>query len=254
MGRDATLEREDENCCWQTAPCWVSAHSVESWLLSQCTETIPVICDTDKEPPLYDRQQILKTLKRFTTSTLWKVDESPKQKENLKAVVGNVYDTHYPSWLEECNMHTHTGGQRCQIRKIRYENCCWQTTPCWCSLSKQSRKPVTFSEPKPFQQLWHGTITVWLMLDTESTQTLIHTLWQVDDDTKLEKLKAVVGKVFDTHQPLVVRSRSQTHILWWEGRETTLEIYDENLLANNTLLTVSAHRQEAGYFHCVPFQ
>ena len=48
----------------------LSAQSVESRFLSQCTETIPVICDTDKEPPLYDRQQILKTLKKFTTSTL----------------------------------------------------------------------------------------------------------------------------------------------------------------------------------------
>ena len=34
--------------------------------------------------------------------------------------------------------------------------------------------------------------------------SLLHTLWQMDDDTKLEKLKAVAGKAFDTLQPFVV--------------------------------------------------
>ena len=35
----------------------------------------------------------------------------PIQKEKLKTEVGKVQDTHYPSWLEESNMHTHTLGQ-----------------------------------------------------------------------------------------------------------------------------------------------
>ena len=36
--------------------------------------------------------------------------ETPNQKDNLKAVAGNVYDTHNPLWLEESNMYMNTLG------------------------------------------------------------------------------------------------------------------------------------------------
>ena len=51
------------------------------------------------EPSLYERWEVFKTPSLSNTYIV--------TGEKLKTAVGNVYDTHYPSWLEESNMHTH---------------------------------------------------------------------------------------------------------------------------------------------------
>ena len=54
------------------------------------------------EPSLYEWREVFKTLSLSNSTNTYTVTS-----EKMKTAVGNVDDTHYPSRLEESNMHTH---------------------------------------------------------------------------------------------------------------------------------------------------